>query len=83
MSSESGGPSAAEAGRRLDSGMDLSELETDLLRRMTPAKKLEVMTGLIRQAYELKAAGIRARWPDLPEDEVRARTRTLVAGDRP
>jgi hypothetical protein len=63
--------------------MDARELETDLLRRMTPAKKLEVMTSLIRQAYELKAADVRARWPDLPEDEVRARTRTLVAGGRP
>jgi hypothetical protein len=63
--------------------MDARELETDLLRRMTPAKKLEVMTSLIRQAYELKAADVRARWPDLPEDEVWARTRTLVAGGRP
>jgi hypothetical protein len=63
--------------------MDARELETDLLRRMSPAKKLEVMKTLIRQAYELKAAGLRARWPHLPEDEIRARTRALVAGERP
>jgi hypothetical protein len=61
--------------------MDARDLETDLLRRMTPAKKLEVMRSLIRQAYALKAAGVRARWPDLPEDEVSARTRDLIAGD--
>jgi hypothetical protein len=50
---------------------------------MTPARKLAVMRALIRQAYELKEAGIRALRPDLPEDEVRALARRLVGGDRP
>ena len=63
--------------------MEITELEVQILRRMTPAEKLAVMTGLIRQAYELKAAAIRARWPELSEADVHARTRTLVAGDRP
>lgn len=62
---------------------DASEVELALLRRMTPARKLAVMRALIRQAYELKAAGIRATQPDLPEEEVWARARTLVGGDRP
>ena len=63
--------------------MNEREMETRWLRGMTPAKKLAVMTSLIRQAYELKAAAIRARSPDLSEDEVQKRTRALVAGDRP
>ena len=50
---------------------------------MTPARKLAVMRSLIRQAYELKQAGIRAFRPDLPEEEVRALARRLVGGDRP
>jgi hypothetical protein len=61
--------------------MDPQDLEITVLRRMTPAAKLAVMRSLIRLAYELKAASIRAAHPDLPESEVRARTRALVAGD--
>lgn len=33
---------------------------------MTPAQKLEVMRSLIRQAYELKAAALKARHPSSP-----------------
>jgi len=61
----------------------LSEEEVRILRAMTPAQKIAVMHSLIRQAYDLKAAGIRARWPELPEEEVRARTRALVGGALP
>lgn len=57
----------------------LSEREIDLLRRMTPAQKIAVLNGLIRNARALKEAGIRAANPDLPEDEVRRRARELVA----
>lgn len=57
-----------------------SEREIEVLRRMTPAEKLAVLRALIREAYELKAAGIRAARPDLPEEEVRRRARALVGG---
>lgn len=63
--------------------MASSDVEIEILRRMTPARKLAVMHALIRQAFELKAAAVRARWPELPDVEVRERTRALVAGDRP
>lgn len=63
--------------------MDAREEEYEALRRMQPAQKLAVMRALIRQAYELKAAGIRASRPHLTEEEVRARARELVGGDRP
>ncbi len=63
--------------------MTFQDQETDVLRRMTPAQKLTVMHALIREAYELKAAALRARWPDMPEREVLARARTLVGGDCP
>jgi hypothetical protein len=62
--------------------MDAHEYELEVLRQMSPRRKLEVMTGLIRQAYVLKAAGIRALHPHLPEAEVQARARAAVAGDR-
>jgi hypothetical protein len=59
----------------------VTDLEVEILRRMTPAKKLAVMSALIRQAFELKAAVVRAQWPGLPPEEVRARAWALVAGD--
>ena len=63
--------------------MTLPEHELDILRRMTPAQKLAVMNALIRQAYELRAAALRARWPDMPEHDVLARTRSAVGGECP
>lgn len=63
--------------------MPTVEPETETLRRMTPAEKLEVMHGLIRQAWELKVAVIRARDPELPESQARARAWELVGGERP
>lgn len=58
------------------------ERDIEVLRRMTPAEKVAVMNSLVRQAYALAAAGVRLRDPDLPEEEVEAKARALVAGDR-
>jgi hypothetical protein len=63
--------------------MEALQQETDALRRMSPEQKLNVMRVLIRQAWELKAAVIRARQPELSEAEVRARAWELVGGDGP
>ena len=61
--------------------MIMTDQEADMLRHMSPGQKLAVMHALIRQAFELKAAVVRARWPELSDAEVRERTRALVAGD--
>ncbi len=63
--------------------MSITDLEVEALRNMSPAQKLAVMHALIRQAFELKAAAVRARWPDLSEAEVRERAWAMVAGDQP
>lgn len=62
--------------------MDALQQETDRLRRMSPDQKLAVMHALIRQAWALKAAAVRARNPELSETEVRTRAWKLVGGDR-
>lgn len=62
--------------------MDRDERDIEILREMTPEQKLAVMRTLLRQAYALKEAGIRAFHPELADDEVQARTRAAVAGDR-
>lgn len=61
--------------------MSCDESDIEILREMTPEQKLAVMRSLIRQAYALKAAGVRVLHPELSEDEVRARARAAVAGD--
>jgi hypothetical protein len=63
--------------------MDALQQDTDILRRMSPEQKLTVMHALIRQAWEFKAAAIRARQPDLSEPVVRAQAWEMVGGDRP
>jgi len=63
--------------------MSMSNEEVELLRRMTPAEKLDVMRSLIRQAYELKAAGLRVLHPTLSDEEVEAEARRLVADGIP
>lgn len=63
--------------------MEAIQQDTDILRRMSPEQKLTVMHTLIRQAWELKAAAIRVRQPDLAEPAVHARAWELVGGDRP
>jgi hypothetical protein len=61
---------------------DRRQQEMELLRRMPPAKKLAVMTALIREAYRLKAAWIRMLEPELSKEEVQARVRDLIGNDR-
>lgn len=67
-------------GTTRDPGRDTTERETERLRRMTPSEKLAVLERMIREAYELKAAGLRALHPDLSEEEVRRRARDRVGG---
>lgn len=56
--------------------------ELAVLRQMGPARRIAVMHALIRQAWSLKEAAIRAAEPDLHPDEVRTRARRAVAGER-
>ncbi len=63
--------------------MTMTDQEIGTLRRMSPAQKLSVMHALIQQTFHLKAAVVRARWLELSDAEVRERTRSLVAGERP
>lgn len=62
--------------------VDARAYELEALRRMTPAERLSVMRALIRQAYTLKAAGIRATQPELSEEQVWARVREIMGRDR-
>lgn len=55
----------------------IEEIETAILRRMTPVQKLAVMDALWRQAWNLKAAGVRMQYPEWTGEQVAARVREI------
>jgi len=57
-------------------------IETDILRRLTVAQKLDVMQALWRQAWDLKMAGVRRQHPSWTADQVTARVREIFRGAR-
>lgn len=58
-------------------------IEDEALRGMTPAEKLAVMDTLWRQAWALKAAGVRRENPEWTDDQVAARVREIFRGATP
>lgn len=54
--------------------------EIEALRRLSPARKLAVLTGLIRETYRLKTAWLRMTEPALSEEEIVEKARQVVAG---
>jgi hypothetical protein len=63
--------------------MQSHQQDIESVRGMRPEEKLRVMNALIRQAWELKVAVIRAREPGISESEIRARAWKMVGGERP
>ena len=53
------------------------EVEMAILRRMTAAQKLGVMQALWREAWELKAAGVRLQHPAWSEERVAVEVREI------
>jgi hypothetical protein len=51
--------------------------QTEVFRRMTPADKLRAAEALYWSARRLKAAALRAKHPEWPEDEIERAVRDL------
>jgi hypothetical protein len=64
----------------MSSMQDARRAEIEILRSMTPARKLEVMHRLIIQAVDLKEAWLRSTRPDLQGDALRREAWRLVTG---
>jgi hypothetical protein len=58
----------------------VEEIETAILRRMSPAQKLAVMHTLWRMAWNLKLAGVRMQHPEWTGAQVSARVREIFRG---
>ncbi|MEI8309147.1 MAG: hypothetical protein WCH98_00165 [Verrucomicrobiota bacterium] len=61
------------------------ELQKELIRKMTPEKRLSTACDLYKTAWEIKKSGLRALHPDWSEEAIQARVRrvfvTGYAGD--
>jgi hypothetical protein len=57
------------------------DLELTRLRQMTAAEKVAVMDSLWRQAWSLKAAGVRGQHPDWSSEQVEAAVREIFRHD--
>jgi hypothetical protein len=61
------------------------ELQKELIRKMTPEKRLSTAMALYQTAWEIKKSGLRSLHPDWTEEAILARVRrvfvTGYAGD--
>lgn len=53
------------------------DVELSILRQLTPAEKVRVMDLLWRQAWALKAAGVRLEHADWSREQVEAEVREI------
>lgn len=61
------------------------EIQKELIRKMTPGKRLSTAMALYQTAWEIKKSGLRALHPDWTEEAIQSRLRrvfvTGYAGD--
>lgn len=69
--------SAADQGRQHAHWSKAEQLQNELIRRMTPGRRLEIAQELYRTAWQLKEAGLRRQYPDWSDAEIRAKCRLV------
>ncbi len=53
------------------------QLQSELIRAMTPGRRLEIAHDLYRTAWEIKAGWLRTQYPDWSEAEIQRLTRRI------
>lgn len=53
------------------------EAQDEILRTMTPGRRLQVAQELYETAWQLRAAGLRREHPDWPEERVMGKVRRV------
>jgi hypothetical protein len=51
--------------------------QDEIIRAMTPGRRLQVASELYEMAWKLKAAGLRRQHPTWPEEQIRAKVRRV------
>ena len=64
----------------LDTSQDIERRQIESWRRMSPAQKAALVTGLTRAAWEMTAAGVRQRHPTATPREQFLRVAVIVLG---
>jgi hypothetical protein len=62
--------SAVTSSRFSDTPDDIRERQFEILRAMTPQERLELARMLTLNVQQLAFAGMRARFPEAPDDEI-------------
>ena len=76
-------PSVAPLGYRMqadDTAYEIERLMIDAWRTLSPAEKARHFRDACRAVDQLARAGVRARFPDAPEREVRLRVAAMRLG---
>ena len=54
-----------------------SDKQIEIYKAMTPLRRLEVAGEMYREAWELKAAGLRSQHPDWSEERIQEEVREI------
>jgi hypothetical protein len=60
-----------------DHALTAERMQDEIIRKMSPARRLEVARGLYETAWKLKADGLRQQHPDWPEEQILAKVRRV------
>jgi len=69
--------SAADQGRQLAHVREAERIQTELIRRMTPARRLQIAREMYKTAWQIKEAGLRRQYPDWTDEAIRAKCRRV------
>lgn len=61
--------------------MNAKDEDLSAVAHLSPEAKLQVLYGMILEAWTLKEAWLRMGDPDAPASEIRRRARSIVAGE--
>lgn len=56
---------------------EAAAIQDEIIRNMTPARRLEIAQGLYETAWEIKKSGLRIQHPDWTEEEIAAKLRRI------
>lgn len=68
---------ANDQGRQPAHVREAERIQTELIRRMTPGRRLQIAQELYDTAWQLKEAGLRRQHSDWPDDAIRAKCRRI------
>jgi hypothetical protein len=67
--------------RSLDTSPEVYQLQMELYRGMTPARRVELAVEMSEEIWEIAAEGVRARHPEYDETDVRWAVSRMRVGD--